>query len=122
MQKIYQTRMRFLQMSLIHQKRVLSSINKRKFYKGAINKEKILGDKIQWTHGSVDKASNKTLIQIYAEYKQHKLNKKDEKMGKALGKHVISMYLTEIFVVVNIKDVKKLQQNTEKDPIIKWTK
>ena len=43
-------------------------------------------------------------------------------MGKALGKHVISMYLTEIFVVVNIKDVKKLQQNIEKDPIIKWIK
>ena len=33
---------------------------------------------------------------MYAEYKQRELNKKDEKTGKALGKHVINLYSTGI--------------------------
>lgn len=46
----------------------------------------------------------------------------DKKTGKALGKHVISLYLTGISQVVKIKHVEKLQQDIENDPTIgiKW--
>ena len=42
-----------------------------------------------------------------------------EKTGKALGKHVIKLYSKGISRVVKIKDVKKLCQDIEDDPIIK---
>ena len=48
-----------------------------------------------------------------------KLNEKGEKTGKALGKHVINLFSTGISRVVKIRDVKKLQQHIENDPIIK---
>ena len=44
---------------------------------------------------------------------------KGEKTGKALGKHVINLYSTGISRWVKIKDVKKLRQDIENDPIIK---
>ena len=47
------------------------------------------------------------------------MNEKGEKTGKALGKHVINSYSTGIFPVVKVRDVKKLQQDIEDDPIIK---
>ena len=40
-------------------------------------------------------------------------------MGKVLGKHVISLYSTRISRVVKKRDVTKLQQDIENDPIIK---
>ena len=67
-------------------------------------KAHLLGHK--WTHGRVDKASDKTINKTYGEYKQCELNEKGEKTGKALGKYVIDL-------------VKKLQQDIENDPIIK---
>ena len=50
----------------------------------------LLGSK--WTQEKVGKASDKTINKTYAEYKQRELNEKDEKTGKALGKHVINLY------------------------------
>ena len=41
------------------------------------------------------------------------------KTGKAVGKHVISLYSSGISHVVQIKDVKKLQPHTENDSIIR---
>ena len=87
--------------------------------RSAISKGKALGRKKQWTHKKIDKTSNKTINKTYAEYKQRELNKKGEKTGKDLGKHFIKLYLTGISQVVKIRDVKKLQQVTENDPIIK---
>ena len=55
----------------------------------------------------------------YVEYKQRELNEKGEKTGKALGKHVINLYSTEISRWLKIKDVKKLRQDFENDQIIK---
>ena len=52
-------------------------------------------------------------------YKRCELNENGEKTGKALGKHVINLYSTEISWVVKIRDVQKLQQDIENDPIIK---
>ena len=52
-------------------------------------------------------------------YPKYKLNEKGEETAKALGKHVINLYSTEISWVVKIRDVKKLQQDIENDPIIK---
>ena len=40
-------------------------------------------------------------------------------MGKVLGKHVINLYSTGISWWLKIKDVKKLRQDIENDPIIK---
>ena len=72
----------------------------------------------KWTHGRVNKASDET-NKTYAEYKQRDLNEKGEKTGKALGKHVINLYSVSISRWFKLKDVKKLQQDIENDPIIK---
>ena len=45
--------------------------------------------------------------------------KKVKKTGKVLGKHVINLYSTGISRWFKIKDIKKLWQNIENDPIIK---
>ena len=73
----------------------------------------------KWTHEQVGKASDETISKKYAEDKQRELNEKGEKSGKALGKHVINLYSTDISRWLKIKDVKKLQQDIENDPIIK---
>ena len=52
-------------------------------------------------------------------YKRCELNENGENTGKALGKHVINLYSTGISWVVKIRDVQKLQQDIENDPIIK---
>ena len=73
----------------------------------------------KWTQEKLDKASDKTITKTYAAYKQCELNKKGEKTGKALGKHVINLYSTGISRVIKIRDAKKLQQDIENDPINK---
>ena len=92
---------------------------KREELKSVINKGKayLLGSK--WTHEKVDKVSDETINKTYAEYKQRELNEKGEKTGKVLDKHVVNLYSTGISWVVKIRDVKKLQQDIENDPIIK---
>ena len=77
----------------------------------------LLGSK--WTQEKVGKASDKTINKTYAEYKQRELNEKDEKTGKTLGKHVINLYSTGISRVVKIRNVKKLEEDIENDPITK---
>ena len=77
----------------------------------------LLGHK--WTHERVDKASDETINKRYAKYKQRELKEKGEKTGKALGKHVIYLYSMGISRVIKIRDIKKLPQNIENDPIIK---
>ena len=67
----------------------------------------------------VDKASNEIIHKTYAECKQRGLNEKGEKTRKALEKHVINLYSTGISRIVKIRDVEKLQQDIENDPIIK---
>ena len=101
---------------LIHQKKILSNIKKREELKSIIGKGRI-GHK--WTHKRVDKASNEIINKTYAEYKQRESNEQCGKTGKALGKHVINLYSTGISWMVKIKDVKKLRQDIENDPIIK---
>ena len=60
-----------------------------------------------------------TINKIYVEYRQRELNEKGEKTGRALGKHVISLYSVGISQRLKIRDIKKLQQDIENDPIIK---
>ena len=92
---------------------------KREELKSVIDKGKVhlLGHK--WTHGRVNKASDESINKTYAEYKQLELNEKGEKTTKALGKHAINLYSTEISRWLKIKDVKKLRQGIENDPVIK---
>ena len=61
---------------------------KQERLKGAINSS------IKQRH---KKATNKIINKTYAEYKQRELNWKGEKMGRALGKHAISLYSTGLF-------------------------
>ena len=82
-----------------------------------MGKAHLLGHK--WTQERVDKDSDEAINKRYIEYKQHELNDKDEKTGKALRKHVINLYSTGISQLLKIKDVKKLPQDIEDDPIIK---
>ena len=46
------------------------------------------------------------------------MNEKGEKTGKVLDKHVINLYSTGISQWVKIRDVHKLHQGIENDPII----
>ena len=73
----------------------------------------------KWTHERVDKASDEVINKANAEYKQCELTKEVKKTGKALGKHVINLYSTGISRMVKIRDVYKLEQDIEDDPIIK---
>ena len=82
-----------------------------------MGKTYLLGHK--WTHERVDKASDKVINKTYALYKLLELNEKGERTGKALGKHVIKLYSTGISRMVKIRDVHKLRQDSESDPIIK---
>ena len=67
----------------------------------------------------MDKASDETINKKYVEYKQREITEKGEKTGKALGKHVINLYSIGISRWLKIRDIKKLQQDIENDPIIK---
>ena len=89
---------------------------KREELKDASDKGK-LGHKC--THRRVDKESDEIINKTYAEYKTHELKEKGEKTRKPLGKHVINLYSTGIYWWLKIKDVKKLRQDIENDPIIK---
>ena len=90
-------------------------IEEHKNEKNVIDKGK-LGHK--WTHTRLDKASDEIINKTYAEYRQRELNEKREKTGKALSKHVINLYSTGISQWLKIKDIKKLRQDIENDPII----
>ena len=81
---------------------------------GAISKGKVLGGKKQWIHEASDKAINTTCWILPEGTKW-----KGWKDGKALGKHVISLYFTDICQLVKIRDVKKLRQDIKNNLIIK---
>ena len=80
-------------------------------------KAHLLGHK--WTHERVGKASDETINKTYAEYKQREITEKGEKTAKALRKHVIKLYSNGIFPFVKIRNVKKLRQDIDDDPLIK---
>ena len=71
------------------------------------------------TQEQVDKASDEIINKMYTEYKQRDLKEKGEKTAKALGKHIIKLYSIGISRLVNIRDVKKLQQDIEDDLLTK---
>ena len=85
-------------------KETIEQHRKRECLKSVISKGKVylLGSK--WTLEKVDKASDETINKTYVEYKQREVNEKGEKTGKALGKHVINLYLTGISRVVKVRD------------------
>ena len=109
--------MTFLEMVLIHQKKALSSIGE--CLKSVISKGKTYLLVSKWTQEKLCKISDETINKTYTEYKQRKLNKKGEKTGKPLGKHVLNLYSTRISRVVKVSDVKKLQKDIENDLIIR---
>ena len=92
---------------------------KRECLRSVISRGKVYLLGSEWTQGQVDKASDETINKTYALYKQRELNEKGEKTGKALSKDVINLYSSVISWVVKIREVKKLRQDIENDPIIK---
>ena len=92
---------------------------KREYLRSVISRGKVYLLGSEWTRGQVDKASDETINKTYALYKQRELNEKGEKTGKALSKDVINLYSSVISWVVKIREVKKLRQDIENDPIIK---
>ena len=58
-----------------------------------------------------------TINKTYAKYKHREFNKEGDKIVSTIGKHVTSLYSTEITQVVKMRDVKKLQQDIGNDPI-----
>ena len=97
----------------------IEQYKKRECLKSVIDggKAHLLGHK--WTQEKVDKASDGIFNKTYAEYKQRELNEKAEKTAKALGKRVIELYSNRFSQFVKIRDVKKLHQDIEDDPLIK---
>ena len=91
-------------------KRIAQQHRERECLKGAISKGKVLGSKKQRTQEKLDKASNETINKTCVKYKQRELNKKGEKMGRALGKYVVSLCFTGISQVVKIGDVKTYRE------------
>ena len=73
----------------------------------------------KWIYERVDKASNETINIAYTLYRQRDMKETGGKTRKALGKHVINLYATGISQWLKIKDVHKLRQDIENDPIIK---
>ena len=67
----------------------------------------------------MDKASDEIINKTYAEYRQREITGKGEKTAKALGKYIIKLYSNGISQLVNIRNVKKLRQDIENDPLIK---
>ena len=92
---------------------------KREELRSVIDKGEVylLGNK--WMHKRVGKASDKTINKTYAEYRQRELNEKGKNTGKTLGKHVINLYSTGISQMVKNRDVHKLRQDIENNPVIK---
>ena len=68
----------------------------------------------------MEEVSYETINKTYTEYKQRELNEKAEKTGKTFGKHLINLYSTGISRVVKVRDAKKLWQDIENNPIVKY--
>ena len=92
---------------------------KREELKSAIDRGKVHLLRSKWRQERVDKASVEVINRTYAEYKQCEITEKGEKTAKALGKLVIKLYSKGISRFVKIRDVKKLHQDIEDDPLIK---
>ena len=67
--------------------------------------------------GLTTEGSNETINKTYAKYKYREFDEKGDKIVSTIGKHVISLYSTDIYQVVKIRDVLKLQQDIENDSI-----
>ena len=68
----------------------------------------------------MEKASDKTINKTYTECRQRELNEEGEQTGKVLrSKHIFNLYYTGISQMVKIRDVHKLRQDIENNPIIK---
>ena len=89
---------------------------KRECLKSFIDRGKL---RHKWMQEKVEKASDEVINKTYTEYKQREITQKDEKTAKTLGKHVINMYSTGISRWLKIKDIKKLRQDIENDPLIR---
>lgn len=63
-----------------------------------------------------DKASDKTINKVYANYKLWELNQKHEKTAKNLGCYLVDLYSTG---AAKVRDVQELSQILKNELIIK---
>ena len=94
-------------------KECIEHYKETRMFKGCIKEGKVYfqGGKKQRTLDRVDKASNRTINKIYAEYKQHKLKENGEITKRAFERHVIGLHLSGISHFVKMKDVKSYSKS-----------
>ena len=77
--------------------------------KDVIDKETLLSGKNQKKRERVSNARKEFINKTYVNDKHRELNEEGDKMISTIGKHLISLYSTEMFQVVKISNLKKLQ-------------
>ena len=92
---------------------------KREFLKELITQGKKLSVKKPWTVELIDQASNEEVEKLHSKYTQKDLQHKEEKTGKAMGKHLIKIYANGVRKVLRIDDIEQLRKNIKEDPFIK---
>lgn len=78
-------------------------------FKGCNRQRTLLSGKNQRKHERVSDARKEFINKTYVNDKHRELNEESDKMISTIGKHVISLYSTEMFQVVKISNLKKLQ-------------
>ena len=94
-----------------------SASDTRGVLKDLIKKGKVLPGK--WSNKKIDSASDIEIENLYSEYIQRENKHKAENTGKAVGKHVISLYCNGVSRVLKIDDINHLKMDIDEDPIIK---
>ena len=77
--------------------------------KDVIDKETLLSGKNQRKHERVSNARKEFTNKTYVNDKHRELNEEVDKMISTIGKHVISLYSTDMFQVIKVSNLKKLQ-------------
>ena len=93
--------------------------NQHEFVKELITQGKKLPGKKPWTVEPIDQASNEEVEKLHSKYTEKELQHKGEKTGKAMGKHLIKIYLNGVSKVLRIDDMEQLRKDIDEDPIIK---
>ena len=91
----------------------------REFWKDLITQGKELPGKKPWTVELIDQTSNEEGKKLHSKYTQKELQRKGEKTGKAIGKHLIKLYSNGVSKVLRIDDMEQLRKDIDEDPIIK---
>lgn len=96
-------------------KECIEHCKETRMFKDCIKEGKVYfqGGKKQRTLDRIDKASNRTINKIYAEYKKRKLKENGEITKRAFERQLIGLHLSGISHFVKMKDVKSYSKSSE---------